>query len=66
MPIYFYTAKTQNGENETGTIEANDDHNLAQILREKNLILTSFQIPEEKKIKKTPLLNKIRSILNRV
>lgn len=66
MAIYFYTAKTQDGKNETGTIEATDEHNLAQILREKNLVLTSFQIPEDKKIKKAPLLNKIRGIFNRI
>lgn len=66
MPIFFYTAKTLDGKNETGTIEAKDDHNLAQILREKNLVLTSFQVPDEKNIKKSPLINKLKGIFNRV
>jgi len=66
MAIYFYTAKTLDGKNETGTTEAKDDHDLARVLREKNLVLVSFQIPDNKKIKKTPLINKLKGIFNRI
>ena len=49
MPTFYYTAKTQEGKTKTGTMEAKDKHNLAQILRQKGFILTSTQSLEEEK-----------------
>ncbi|MFH1129392.1 MAG: type II secretion system F family protein [Patescibacteria group bacterium] len=65
MPIYFYTARTRESKTETGTIEAKDENDLVKILREKNLVLTSFHVPEDKKIKKSPLI-KLKGIFNRI
>jgi type IV pilus assembly protein PilC len=66
MPIYFYTARTKESKTETGTIEARDENELVKILREKNLVLTSFQVPEDKKAKKSPLINRLKGFFNRV
>ncbi len=35
MPKYFYTAKSLNGETETGVLLAKDTHELAQNLKKK-------------------------------
>jgi type IV pilus assembly protein PilC len=51
VPRYFYTAKTKTGETFTGAEEARDEHELARILRQKDLILISAFL-EEEKIKK--------------
>ncbi len=51
MPTFYYTAKTQEGKTKAGTIEAKDEHTLAQILREKGCVLTSaksLEIEEKK------------------
>lgn len=67
MAIFYYTAKTQEGETKSGTLEAKDKHSLAQILRQKGFILTSAKIlGEEKKKKKIALADKLRGVLGRV
>ena len=47
--IYHYTAKTLKGEEQSGTLEVKDKHQLARILREQGLILIDAGIKEEKK-----------------
>ena len=52
MPTYFYTAKTQKGETETGILPAKDTRQLAQKLKGKGLILVNALLEEEKERKK--------------
>jgi type IV pilus assembly protein PilC len=47
VPKYFYTAKPLKGEEESGSLEAKDKHQLARALRKQGLILISAE-PEEK------------------
>jgi len=49
MPAYFYTAKSSNGETETGVLTAKDTHQLAQELKSKGLILIEAVLEQEKK-----------------
>lgn len=46
MATFYYTAKTPEGKAETGTLEAKDEHALAQALRKKGYILTSAKTLE--------------------
>lgn len=41
MPTFYYSAKTQDGQTKTGTENAKDESDLAQILRQENLVLVS-------------------------
>jgi type IV pilus assembly protein PilC len=51
MARYFYTAISQKGEEESGFLEAKDVFQLAQILRQKNLILVRAE-SEEREVRK--------------
>jgi len=66
MSKFYYFAKSHAGKDETGILEAKDEQDLARILREKNLILVSSKILEEEKIRKNPLINGLKGILNRI
>ncbi len=67
MSTFYYTAKTSEGKNKSGTLEAKDEHNLAQILRQKGFILTSAQnLEEKKKKKKGAFIDILKGILARV
>ena len=48
MPSYLYTAKTLKGETKTGTLSAKDIHQLAQKLKEEDLVLVKGILEEEK------------------
>jgi type IV pilus assembly protein PilC len=52
MPKYFYTARSQSGEQKTGTIEAKSEHELAQILRQEGYLLVSASLEELKSKKR--------------
>ena len=52
MPRYLYTAKSLEGEEKSGILEAKDEHQLARILRKAGLIL--IRAESEEKIKKRP------------
>jgi len=52
MPKYFYTAKSLQGESQTGTTEAKDEHQLARTLRQQGLILIRAELEEKLKKKK--------------
>lgn len=65
MAIYYYTAKTQDGQTKSGTMEAKDETSLAHSLREGGLILISAQVlGEEKKKSKKSLIVKFRGIFS--
>jgi len=67
MAIYYYTAKTQDGQTKSGTIEAKDETSLAHGLREEGIILISAQVlGEEKKKSKKSLIVRFRGIFSRV
>jgi len=48
MPRYFYTAKSFKGEGRTGILEAQDEHQLASLLRQEGYILISADLEREK------------------
>ncbi|MBM3206292.1 MAG: type II secretion system F family protein [Candidatus Staskawiczbacteria bacterium] len=50
MPNYFYTAKSFDGETESGNLNAQDEYQLAKIIKSKGLILIR-SVPEEGKKK---------------
>ena len=50
MPRYFYTARSLQGEEKSGSLEAKDEHELARILRQEGYLLISASL--EKEIKK--------------
>jgi len=43
VPSYLYTAKTKTGGTKTGTLEAPDQHQLANLLRKQGLVLISAE-----------------------
>ena len=47
MPIYFYTAKSLNGEIKTGNLEAKDKHGLAETLHQQGYVLIKAVLEEE-------------------
>lgn len=49
MPNYFYTAKSLDGETKTGSLTAQDIHQLAQSLKSEGLVLIKAALQEEKK-----------------
>lgn len=49
MPNYFYTAKSFDGQNKTGTIFAKDTHQLALNLKAENMLLIKAISEEDKK-----------------
>ncbi len=49
MPNYFYTAKTLEGKNETGVLNATDESQLAQALKSQGMILIRANAEAEKK-----------------
>lgn len=49
MPKYFYTAKTIDGENKSGFLEAENLHQLANLLRKEGLILIRAELEKKKK-----------------
>ncbi len=50
MPNYIYKAKSFSGETEEGTLDAKDEHQLAQIIKDKGMVLiTSILEGKEKK-----------------
>lgn len=52
MPNYFYTAKTIDGETKTGNVFAQDTRQLAQNLKDQNLILIKAVSDEKRKLGK--------------
>lgn len=44
MPRYFYTARSQKGEPKSGTMEAKDSHELAQLLHQEGYTLVSAEM----------------------
>jgi len=67
MAIYYYTAKTQDGQTKSGTLGAKDETSLAHALREGGFILISAQVlGEEKKKSKISLIIRLRKIFSRV
>jgi type IV pilus assembly protein PilC len=52
MPRYFYTARTQEGQNQTGTLEAQDTHQLARMLKQEGLMLIKAELEEKRQKKK--------------
>lgn len=51
MPRYFYTAKSFEGEERSGILEAKDKHGLARILKQEGFLLTSAVLGEKKEKK---------------
>jgi len=49
MTNYFYTAKSADGKNETGTMPAENEHALAQELKNKGLVLIRAVIEDKRK-----------------
>lgn len=67
MSVFYYTAKTQDGQTKTGTLDTKDEESLAHTLRERGLILISGRaLGEERKKKEISLINKIKGLLKRV
>lgn len=63
MPTYFYTAKTKKGETKTGTSEAIDPHQLANLLRRQELVLISAEKTAlEEKVSRFDLNNFLQKI----
>lgn len=60
MPLYLYTAKNQQGESQIGSQEANDKHELANLLRSRGLVLISAETSEQKKAGRFGLKNLIQ------
>lgn len=54
MPKYFYSAKTLEGQPKSGTMEAQDELDLARLLREEGCLLIKSELEEEKKEFKIP------------
>lgn len=52
MPKYFYTARTPEGENKTGTLEAQDTHHLSRLLKQEGLMLIKAELEINKQQKK--------------
>lgn len=46
MPTYFYTAKSFDGQTETGTLSAADERHLAQILKTNGMFLIKAFVPD--------------------
>jgi len=67
MPNFYFTAKSSDGQAKTGTLEAKDESNLAQSLRQQGLILISAQIlgQEKDKGKSQSLLFRFKKIFLR-
>ena len=64
MPTFYYTAKSSDGKTTTGTLEAKDETNLAQSLRQQGLILISVQgLDKEKEKKKIDIFLKIKNLI---
>jgi len=55
MARYFYTAKSFQGENQSGFLEAKDIQHLAQILRSQGFVLIKAELEKEGKKKKFSL-----------
>lgn len=55
MPKYLYQAKTLEGRQKTGTIEAKDTYDLAKILKQEGYVLVSFSL--EKKSQKIDIIS---------
>ncbi len=66
MSTYLYTAKNKEGENEAGTLEALNKHELAHALRQKGLFLISAEPINQKKKGAFSNLDKFTALLNRV
>ncbi len=66
MPIFYYTARSQEGNKKTGTLAAKDKHNLAQALRKKGYVLISAKSLDQKKDKKNILKTNFSSIFRHV
>jgi len=49
MPKYFYTATSLKGETKTGVLEAEDEHELARILRKEKYVLVSASLEKSKR-----------------
>ncbi len=48
MPNYFYTAKSLEGETKTGTLNAKDEHRLAQDLKREGMVLIKAVVQDGK------------------
>ncbi|MFC1629925.1 type II secretion system F family protein [Patescibacteria group bacterium] len=49
LPKYFYTAKSFQGEEKSGTLEVKNRHELARVLHQQGLVLISVQVEKAKK-----------------
>lgn len=49
MPNYFYIAKSFDGETKTGALNADDEHQLAQNLKNQGMVLVSAVVEEKEK-----------------
>jgi type IV pilus assembly protein PilC len=52
MPSYFYIAKSLEGKEQSGTLEAKDEHQLARTLRSQGFILIRAELTEAKEKKR--------------
>jgi len=66
MPLFTYTAKTKKGENSAGEIEAIDEHEAANTLRSKGLVLLSIKKQGESEKDKKSIKNKINNLVNKI
>jgi len=64
MPVYFYTAKSLQGEAKTGTVEAEDEKSLARSLRQEGYILIKTESSKVKGNKdiNLPFLNFLKNV----
>ena len=60
MPVYFYTAKSFDGQTETGNLEAENESQLAQKLKSQGMILIK-SVFERKKVKSKFSFSKVSS-----
>ncbi len=67
MPVFYFTAKTQDGQTKTGTLEVKDEESLARAIRQEGLVLISSRaLIEEKTQKRIPFIVKLKGIFKRV
>ena len=64
MPTYLYKAKTLEGKDQSGILEAEDEHRLARTLRQQGLILIKAELEKKEKKKNKiafslPFFNKV-------
>ncbi|TSC75843.1 MAG: hypothetical protein G01um101430_13 [Parcubacteria group bacterium Gr01-1014_30] len=63
MPKYFYTARSQNGEQKSGFLEAKDEKELSKVLREEGWLLVKAVLEEEERRSAAAFFKKLNSLL---